>query len=164
MSQKLFGSATKTVANPHSSREDIEKDFFATGNAAGVIAARTALVDGVVQEAYRSTLAGVLPRGLAVLAVGGFGRRELFPFSDVDILILVERGIQGDAQKEALSAFLRMLWDSALRVSQSVRGVAECCELDSQNVELSISLIDQRFLVGDETLHESLTARLPRLF
>ena len=58
--------------------------------------------------------------------------------------------IQGDAQREALSAFLRSLWDSGLRLSQSVRTIAECCQFDQNNVELSISLIDQRFLIGDQ--------------
>src|SRR5260370_37349846 len=122
------------------------------------------MVDELVQSAYAATMAPVFPQGLAILAVGGFGWRDLFQHSDVDILILAEREIQGTEQRDALSAFLRTLWDSRLRVSQSVRSVHECCELDSQNVELSISLIDQRFLTGDRDLYETLNAQLPKFF
>jgi [protein-PII] uridylyltransferase len=56
-----------------------------------------------------------------MLAVGGFGRRELFPFSDVDVLILIERESQAAAIKNALSEFVRLLWDAGLRLSHSVR-------------------------------------------
>ncbi|MEP6539706.1 MAG: hypothetical protein ABJF23_30525, partial [Bryobacteraceae bacterium] len=119
---------------------------------------------GQVCRAYQASIAPVMPKGVAVLAVGGFGRSELFPHSDVDVLLLVERDIEGNVNREALSAFLRSLWDGGLRVSQSVRTVSECCELDQKNVELSISLIDQRFLIGDEAIYGQLSARLTKFF
>ncbi len=153
MWQKPSESATKIVANPHSSPEIA---------AAAAVAARTAMVDDLVCRAYQASLAAVTPKGVAVLAVGGFGRRELFPQSDVDVLLLIEKELEGNASREALSAFLRTLWDSGLRVSQSVRTIAECCELDQKNVELSVSLLDQRFLTGDQTLYDQLCVRLPK--
>ncbi|HUS06006.1 MAG TPA: hypothetical protein VMZ52_06920 [Bryobacteraceae bacterium] len=162
MSQKPSGSATKTVASPRSSPGLIQQEFVASGNAAAAIASRSALVDELVIEAYQSCLAATFPHGIAVLAVGGFGRSELFPHSDVDVLLLVDKEIQGDSRREALSAFLRTLWDQGLRVSQSVRTVGECCQLDSTNVELSMSLLDERFLAGDRALYEVLKQKLPR--
>ena len=102
------------------------------------------------------------PTACRVLAVGGYGRRELFPYSDIDLLLLVDKEVHGDTQRDALSAFLRSLWDSGLRLSQSVRTVAECCQFDQTNVELSISLIDQRFVIGDHDLYDTLAARLPK--
>jgi [protein-PII] uridylyltransferase len=101
---------------------------------------------------------------MSVLAVGGYGRRELFPYSDVDLLLLVDKEVQGDTQRQALSVFLRSLWDNGLRLSQSVRTIGECCQFDPHNVELSISLIDQRFLIGDHDLYEQLSSRLPKFF
>ena len=101
---------------------------------------------------------------MSILAVGGYGRRELFPYSDVDLLLLVDKEIHGETQREALSTFLRSLWDNGLRLSQSVHTIAECCQFDSNNVELSISLIDQRFLIGDHDLYDLLAERLPKFF
>jgi [protein-PII] uridylyltransferase len=122
------------------------------------------MVDDLVRDAYQATLSAVMPQGMAVLAVGGFGRSELFPHSDVDVLLLVEKDLQGNASREALSAFLRSLWDNGLRLSQSVRTIGECCELDEKNVELSVSLLDQRFLTGDRALYDQLSLRLPKFF
>ena len=164
MLQKQSGSETKIVANQHSSPELIKSRFLSDGNAAMAVSARCAMVDDLVSKAYQSSLAQAMPRGVAVLAVGGFGRSELFPQSDVDVLLLVERTIEGKGAREALSAFLRSLWDSGLRLSQSVRTIAECCELDQKNVELSVSLLDQRFLTGDQALYDQLSARLPKFF
>ncbi len=164
MSQKQSGSETKIVANPHSNPDLIKSRFLSDGNAAMAVSARSAMVDDLVCHAYQSSLAEVMPKGVAVLAVGGFGRSELFPQSDVDVLLLVEKDFDGNAAREALSAFLRSLWDSGLRLSQSVRTIAECCELDQKNVELSVSLLDQRFLTGDQALYAQLSARLPKFF
>ena len=94
-----------------------------------------------------------------MLAVGGFGRRELFPYSDVDILILVDREPQ--ALREALAEFVRLLWDAGLRLSHSVRTVAECTQVHEQNIELNISLLDRRLLGGSSELDGRLEARFP---
>ena len=125
-----------------------------------MLAGRSANVDAVVRSAWTDLLPHVCPRGLALLAVGGYGRRELFPYSDVDLLLLAEKEPAG-AGKDALSSFLRSLWDSGLRLSHSVRTPKECCELHDQNIELNVSLLDQRFLAGDRALHVRLEERLP---
>ncbi len=153
-----------TVATQHSSFDSIRSEFLVNGNAAAAVAARSAAVDKQVITAFETHLQPAFPSGLAMLAVGGYGRRELFPYSDIDLIILVARPIEGDGPRAALSAFLRDLWDSGLRLSQSVRTIAECCELDPKNVELSISLIDQRLLGGDSALYEQLGEKLPRFF
>ena len=96
-----------------------------------------------------------------MLAVGGFGRRELFPFSDVDILILIEREPRTADFKESISEFVKLLWDSGLRLSHSVHTLAECVEIHEQNVELNISLLDRRMLSGDAGLYHKLESKLP---
>jgi len=122
---------------------------------------RSSLVESLVAEAYERLLAPSLPEGLALAAVAGFGRRELFPHSDVDLLLLVERPALAERQRGAISAFLQELWDRSLRVSHSVRVPAECCERDDQNLELTISLLDERYLAGDRGLYARLSAGLP---
>lgn len=119
-------------------------------------------MDRLVIEAWREHLEPAHPKGLSVLAVGGFGRRNLFPFSDVDLLFLFEREDDAQASRSALSACLQRLWDAGLRVSQSVRIPAECVELHDRNVELNISLLDVRYLAGDALLAERVAERLPR--
>ncbi len=129
--------------------------FLATGEPCAVLAARTELVEQNVLAAYHDHLADSPARGLALLAVGGFGRRQLFPHSDVDLLLLVERPPSG-AARDAIAAFLRTLWDSGLRVSHSVHTPRECLELHDDNIELGISLLDRRLLAGDRSLYERL--------
>jgi [protein-PII] uridylyltransferase len=152
------------VASPLSSPESIRESFLADGDAAALLRRRSAAVDDIVTSAFDQYLAPRFPSGLALLAVGGYGREELFPHSDVDLLILVERELQGDENRAALSTFLRTLWDAGLRLSQSVRTPAECCRFDPANVELSISLIDERLLTGDTALYESLKSKLAKYF
>ncbi|MBI4893106.1 MAG: HD domain-containing protein [Acidobacteria bacterium] len=133
--------------------------FLQGGQAEPALKDRTRLVDEIVQEAFARTLAQAWGDGVSLLAVGGYGRRELFPYSDVDLLLLVRRTPDTAASKAHLSEFLRMVWDSGLRVSHSVRTVEECCALHEGNFELTVSLLDQRLLGGDHGLHEALRER-----
>ena len=147
-----------------SDQERVQQAFFETGDAGAVLAARTSSVDDAVLRAFEQSLLPVYPRGMAVLAVGGFGRRELFPHSDVDLLLLVEQAPSSQAPRDALAAFLRSLWDQGLRLGHSVHTPAECCQVDDRNIELTISLLDQRLLAGDPELYAKLIAALPGFF
>lgn len=150
------------TANQHEDKGAARARFFETGDAMAALAARSAEVDAVVTKAYHDYLAPVFPDGLSLLAVGGYGRRELFPHSDVDVLILLEGPSPTGAPKEAMSRFLQSLWDSNMRLSHSVHSVKECTELHEQNIELNISLLDQRFLAGETALYGELANKLPR--
>ena len=99
------------------------------------------------------------PSGLALVAVGGFGRRELFPHSDVDLLILIDSETRTSAVKDHLSSFLQSLWDSGLRPSHSVHTIAECVVEQEHNAELTISLLDRRKLAGDGALFDVLESK-----
>jgi [protein-PII] uridylyltransferase len=147
------------VASPHFNLEDLQSEFRRTRDPLGVLQTRTTAVDDLIRRSYQEYLEPVFPAGLALLAVGGYGRSELFPYADIDLLILVEKAIEGDEKRERLSSFLRTLWDSGLRLSQSVRTVGECCAYQPGNLELSISLLDRRLLTGDEPLAAQLDAK-----
>jgi len=120
------------------------------------LASRTSEVDQIVVQAFER----IQPQA-SLIAVGGYGRRELFPFSDVDLLLLSGGPLKTPA-REAIAEFLRILWDAGLRVSQSVHTAAECCEIHEGNLELTISLLDQRFLGGDPAGYHDLRARFPK--
>ena len=134
-----------------------------TGGAGTALAERSAQVDRVVSAAAAEILFPAFPQdGPALVAVGGYGRRQLFPHSDVDLLLLFRTTEQAVARKDVISAFLQQLWDSGLRMSHSVRTPEECAEVHDQNTELNISLLDQRYLAGDRALYAALAAKLPR--
>lgn len=142
--------------------DEAQAQFLATGQAMPVLRERTSVVDAAVCEAFAATLTQVLPEGIALLAVGGYGRRELFPHSDVDLLLLVRKTPSENGIKDALSEFLRILWDSGLRVSHSVRTIEECCQVTEGNFELTVSLLDERLLAGDRTLYTQMRERFSR--
>jgi [protein-PII] uridylyltransferase len=139
------------------------------GNPAGVVdwrgalEARTAAVDSFISKSAPQWMTpSSVP--VAIVALGGYGRKELFPHSDIDLLFLAESENAVAQMQEPLSNFLRLLWDQGFRVSQSVHTVAECCRFNEQNIELHISLLDIRFLFGDPGLFESLSSSLPGFY
>ena len=141
--------------------DPVRQRFLASGDASGVLQSRSAEVDSVVEEAFLRYLLPAYPRGLAALAVGGYGRQELFPHSDIDLLLL-EAAAPTPAGREAISRFLQAIWDAGLRLSHSVRSVRDCLELHEGNIELTISLLDQRFLTGDRELYTQLSDKFPK--
>jgi len=153
----LFNAA----GNAADSVAAIRADFLRTRDPDRMVTWRSALVDRIVIAAWRQWLQPDAPAGLAVLATGGYGRHQLFPFSDVDLLVLCETERHAAESQPLLSPFLQSLWDAGLRVSQSVRTLEECLSLQERNVELHISVIDQRYLAGDAVLAGRLSDRLP---
>lgn len=161
---KLSESAMMIVASLHSSAPDLKAVFREAADCNAVFRGRTFFVDLLVRGCFERFLLPVVPQGVALAAVGGYGRGELFPFSDVDLLLLTDKPLEADDRKAALSAFLSALWDSGLRLSQSVRSIAECCVYHPNNMELTVSLLDQRFLAGDEQLHSTLQEKLAAFY
>lgn len=149
------GNAASAPADPGSS---IVEEALAS------LTQRSRTVDQTISDAAARHLIPRLDFPFAVCAVGGYGRSELFPHSDIDLLILAENESELPMLKDPLSDFLRVLWDSGLRASQSVRTVAECCRLHDQNLELHISLLDLRFVHGDAALFQKLAAGLPTFY
>ncbi len=135
---------------------------------AGSIAvhARAVLVDALVQIAWADLLPTnpILATGIAVVAVGGYGRSELFPFSDVDLMFLLDAKVPEKAAKEPIRRLNQLLWDAGLRVSAMTRTLAECDKFDPENVEFTLSLFDARPVAGDAALTARLIEKaIPRL-
>ncbi len=143
--------------------DPIKDRFLATGDGLEAIRERSDAADQAVLGLFRRAFE-VEPPGLALLAVGGYGRRQLFPCSDVDLLFAVEKQTTADASRETISVFLRDLWDGGLRASHSVHTLAEATSLASDNIELSISLLDSRHLAGDRDLAGRLLDRLSSFY
>lgn len=128
---------------------DAARSAFKDGDPFAALAARTHLADRWIAAKSEELLFSRLKAPCAIAATGGYGRQELFPCSDIDLLFLVVNETGTLSIKGPLSDCLRELWDSGLRVSHSVRTIDECCRLNEKNIELHISLLDLRFLGGE---------------
>lgn len=96
---------------------------------------------------------------LSVIAVGGYGRGEMAPFSDVDLLFLTPYKITAWAES-VIESMLYILWDLKLKVGHASRTVKECLRLGAEDFTIRTSLLEQRFLVGDVALAQKLSQRL----
>ena len=105
-----------------------------------------------LDAALREMAAGVPQPGVAVVAVGGYGRREQCRHSDIDVMLLVEGG--AEAETEAVSRVLYPLWDASLKVGHSVRTVGQAIETARQNLETFTALLNARLVAGDRELFE----------
>ena len=94
---------------------------------------------------------------LALVAVGGYGRGELHPFSDIDLLILCEDGANA-AVNERIGRFITVLWDLRLEVGHSVRSVAECIRQGERDLTIATNLIEARLISGCYHTFAELTA------
>jgi len=114
---------------------------------------RARLVDSVLVQAWRRHT-GALAEELALVAVGGYGRGELHPCSDIDIMILLPR--EDDAWREALENFLTFLWDIGLEVGHSVRTVEDCLVQSGADITVATTLMESRLLDGPRSLFEQM--------
>lgn len=116
-------------------------------------AARAAAADRVVLEAWRRCIADDAP--LALFAVGGYGRGELFPHSDIDLLVLADEDAQA-RHREALGCFFAMLWDVRLPVGHAVRSPAACTEAAADDITVLTAMLEARQLAGLASAREAL--------
>src|SRR5215831_9242586 len=137
--------------------EELKQRFLAEEPVEALVYARGALIDAVLREAWRLHCAAHAAWALA--AVGGYGRGELHPSSDIDILLLVPQSpdAAGSAAVEKLVTFL---WDIGLEVGHSVRTVAECREECIGDVGVMTTLREARLLAGNAALFGDMRAAL----
>ncbi len=110
------------------------------------------LADGVLQQLW--THAG-LPASLGLLAVGGYGRAELFPFSDVDVLLLMPDALDPDQDadlKSRIESFIGSCWDTGLEIGSSVRTLSSCLDEAEKDVTIQTALLECRLVAGDTGL------------
>ncbi|MEV2240006.1 [protein-PII] uridylyltransferase [Micromonospora sp. NPDC049891] len=108
-------------------------------------------------DAYDAWLARLLPArpGVALLAVGGLGRRQCAPYGDLD-LVLVHAGVPGI--DELAAALWYPIWDAGLRLDHSVRTVAEALSVAQDDVKVALGLLDARLVAGDQDLADTLVS------
>lgn len=119
--------------------------------------AATRLIRGIARHADNTVMdlweRCRMPTDAALLAVGGYGRGELFPHSDVDVLVLLPSGLPGNISaqadaKRAVEAFITACWDIGLEIGSSVRTVEECMAEAERDVTVRTALLESRFICG----------------
>ncbi|MCI5189583.1 MAG: [protein-PII] uridylyltransferase, partial [Candidatus Electrothrix sp. AS4_5] len=119
----------------------------------------TDLVDTFIIDHFTASPAVQQASGkVALVALGGYGRQELYPYSDVDLLLLHDRQATKDMQAVAES-ILYPLWDAGFEVGHSVRTVKEAIRFARKDFIFEVSLLDARWLAGSESLYQELLQR-----
>lgn len=95
---------------------------------------------------------------VALLAVGGYGRGELHPGSDIDVMILHSQEALGDDESAAVSDFITLLWDLGLEIGASVRSLSECVDAAREDITIATNLMESRIIAGDEKLRAEMLA------
>ncbi len=135
--------------------------FDAAADIDRLLAERAAEVDTVVQAAWLRCI----PPGaqLALFAVGGYGRGELYPQSDIDLLVLAEP-VESQAHAEALARLFALLWDCGLPVGHAVRSLQQCTEASIEDITVLTALLEARPLMANEHERRELQGAVsPRL-
>lgn len=135
------------------------KEIFARHRAGAsghqVVGSLTSMIDTLLRNLYCSVLADVPEGGIgscALIAIGGYGRGELNPHSDVDIMFFYS-GLDHDFATQLSERMLYLLWDLGLEVGYSVRTEKVCLDMAAKDITARTALLDSRFLVGDEELY-----------
>ncbi len=136
-------------------RQTIISAFLVEGKPAEVLTALRRSVDIALTQAWKML---EFPPGAALVAVGGYGRGELFPHSDVDVLILLEAA-PDVALKSQLENLVQLFWDISLEVGHSIRTVDECLTESAADITVQTSLLEARLVTGNQTLFQQLQER-----
>ncbi|MFT5704095.1 MAG: [protein-PII] uridylyltransferase [Shewanella sp.] len=132
---------------------ELLSQFRLQGDIKQLVAQRCNFVDQLLQQQWCAQKLDRYP--IALIAVGGYGRAELHPQSDIDLLFLIDTELTADAEK-ALSSYIAFLWDAGLEVGHSVRSIEETLEQGMCDVTIATNLIESRLLAGPQTLYQTL--------
>ncbi|MEJ2608542.1 MAG: [protein-PII] uridylyltransferase [Candidatus Thiodiazotropha sp.] len=134
--------------------EDV-KERFSTGQTptSQLVSERALLVDEILKHAWTRFFRG---ETATLVAVGGYGRGELHPASDIDILVLLNQEEQFESFKDQLEQLLTLLWDIGLEIGHSVRTIKDTEREASRDITVITNLVEARFLIGSKALFEEM--------
>ena len=143
-------------------RERIRKLFESGASGQDTLRQLCELADDTIRKVFAQLVAvkKVSTEGFCLVALGGYGREMLFPFSDLDLLFLFGSDKTELEFRPLLSDFTRTLWDLGFRVSSAGRTLEECKKIDETNAEFHLAMLDRRFLDGDAALFEKLDTKV----
>lgn len=110
-------------------------------------------IDTIVVRAWQISMPVDVP--IALIATGGYGRGELYPYSDIDLLLCAESDVQ-DANYQGFSAFFSLIWDAGLKLGHAVRSPTQCVDASREDVATCTALLEMRCLAGDDKKFQQL--------
>ena len=131
----------------------LQQQFDAGSSIEDLVYQRASFVDEILTQIWQQHISDDTP--VSLIAVGGYGRGELHPYSDIDVLILLDESIS-DTPPDSLSSFLTQLWDVGLEIGHSVRTIQECRQQAEDDITIATNLLEARLLCGHSALFESL--------
>lgn len=143
-------------------RERIRKLFENGAGARETLRQLCELADSTIKKVFGELLRvrSGPAQGMALLALGGYGREMLFPYSDLDLLFLFGSQKSEEEFRPLISEFSRTLWDLGFRVSSAGRTLEECRHIEESNSEFHLAMLDRRFLDGDAQLFEKVDSKV----
>lgn len=132
--------------------EHLKQGFIDGWNSRALVSKQAKLVERLLAHAWQSK---IKIQHASLLAVGGFGRGELCPSSDVDIMVLHKRSLS-DTEKSQIESFLIMLWDIGLEVGHSVRSIKDCVVESKQDVTVMTNIMESRLIEGNQELYDAM--------
>jgi [protein-PII] uridylyltransferase len=135
------------------SQQHLKQQFDQGVPVAELVYQRADFVDEILQQIWQQFIDDNTP--VCLVAVGGYGRGELHPYSDVDLLILLDESVSAEPPS-SLSDFLTQLWDIGLEIGHSVRTIQECRQQAEEDITIATNLLEARFLCGEKRLFDAL--------
>lgn len=130
-------------------RGRLEQAFLKNTNPASLLKKHSKLIDELLETVWKDSH---LDDKISLIAVGGYGRQELFPYSDIDFLILVPENVS-ETQNKAIETLIGVLWDLGLNVGHSVRSLQECVDEAASDATIQTNLLEARLICGEKALY-----------
>jgi [protein-PII] uridylyltransferase len=134
----------------------VRQTWERTGDGTAAIRRRSAIVDRILIEMWRRAFAGNPGYNVSLLALGGYGRKDLFPFSDIDVLFAYADEKTEEQARDSVRTIIQGMWDIGLRASPASRTLKEAGRFDPDNLEFTLATLDRRFLAGQFPLYQQL--------
>jgi [protein-PII] uridylyltransferase len=137
----------------------VRQTYDRTGEGTAAIRRRSSIVDRLLIELWRRAFHqnSLDPSArVSLLALGGYGRKDLFPCSDIDVLFVFGDEDTEKALRPIIQTITQAMWDIGLRASPTSRTLKECSRFDPDNLEFTLATFDHRFLAGNFPLYQKL--------
>lgn len=151
--ERLPRSAYRGALNH--AREVLFERFREGADIRQLVNMRAGVIDRILAHAWKA-LGLASFEDIALLAVGGYGRGELHPGSDIDVMILHNCTPLSEQQQDLVSEFITLLWDLGLEIGSSVRSLAECVDAAREDITIATNLMESRTVNGQEALRETM--------
>jgi len=129
---------------------ELQVEFEAEGDVRRLLQSQSRMVDALLREIWQQA---ALSSQVSLIAVGGYGRGELFPYSDVDLLILLPDSFESSLNQQ-IEAVVGIFWDVGLAVGHSVRTLKECTVEAANDITVQTNMLEARHLIGNQALYK----------